>query len=136
MVAHGTIAFDTLTTSDQVNTGTEKSIDTSYLFNGVAKAWVNYNGDTSGGAIHDSFNHTSVTDSATGKFRANFTNSMSDGNYNAVGGARGYILSSSGDDDKTTTGELQMTWYVSGTGGQQTAYDISRDYVSYFGDLA
>ena len=38
-MANGTIAFDTLTTSDSVNTGTEKSIDTSYIFNGVAKAW-------------------------------------------------------------------------------------------------
>ena len=36
-MANGTIAFDTLTTSDQVNTGTEKSIDTSYIFNGVLK---------------------------------------------------------------------------------------------------
>ena len=136
MVAHGTIAFDTLTTSDQKNTGTEKSIDTSYIFNGVAKAWVNYNGDTSGGAINDSFNHASVTDSATGKFRTNFTNSMSNANYNAVGMSRGYHINSSGDDDKTTTGELHMTWYASGTSGQQTAYDLSRDYVSYFGDLA
>ena len=32
-MANGTIAFDTLTTSDSVNTGTEKSIDTSYLLN-------------------------------------------------------------------------------------------------------
>ena len=39
-MANGTIAFDTLTTSDQINTGTEKSIDTSYLFNGVAKVWL------------------------------------------------------------------------------------------------
>ena len=30
-MANGTIAFDTLTTSDSVNTGTEKSIDTSYF---------------------------------------------------------------------------------------------------------
>ena len=44
-MANGTIAFDTLTTSDSVNTGTEKSIDTSYLFNGVAKQWINLNGD-------------------------------------------------------------------------------------------
>ena len=36
-IAHGTIAFDTLTTSDQVGTGTEKSIDTSYLHHGVGK---------------------------------------------------------------------------------------------------
>ena len=47
-MANGTIAFDTLTTSDSVNTGTEKSIDTSYLFNGVAKHWINLEGDASG----------------------------------------------------------------------------------------
>ena len=38
-MANGTIAFDTLTTSDSVNTNTEKSIDTSYIYNGVAKVW-------------------------------------------------------------------------------------------------
>ena len=43
-MANGTIAFDTLTTSDSVNTGTEKSIDTSYIFNGVAKVWINFDG--------------------------------------------------------------------------------------------
>ena len=42
-MANGTIAFDTLTTSDQVNTGTEESIDTSYLLNGSAKHWGYYN---------------------------------------------------------------------------------------------
>ena len=36
-MANGTIAFDTLTTSDSVNTGTEKSIDTSFILNGVNK---------------------------------------------------------------------------------------------------
>ena len=43
-MANGTIAFDTLTTSDSVKSGTEKSIDTSYIFNGVAKVFVNYSG--------------------------------------------------------------------------------------------
>ena len=38
-MANGTIAFDTLTTSDQAKSGTEKSVDTSYIFNGVAKVW-------------------------------------------------------------------------------------------------
>ena len=41
-MANGTIAFDTLTTSDSVKSSTEKSIDTSYIFNGVAKAWVTF----------------------------------------------------------------------------------------------
>ena len=44
-MANGTIAFDTLTTSDSVNTGTEKSIDTSYIFNGVVKVWYGFDGD-------------------------------------------------------------------------------------------
>ena len=82
----------------------EGNSTTTNLQQGLAKAWVNYNGDTSGGAIHDSFNHASVTDSATGKFRTNFTNSMSNANCNAVGMGRGYHINSSGDDDKTTTG--------------------------------
>ena len=43
-MANGTIAFDTLQTSDSVNTGTIKSIDTSYVFNGSSKSWLNLDG--------------------------------------------------------------------------------------------
>ena len=84
MVAHGTIAFDTLTTSGQVNTGTEKSIDTSYLFNGSLKSWLNMNG-TSTIAINDSFNIASVTDNGTGSYAATLSNAMSNSLY-ATGG--------------------------------------------------
>ena len=125
-----------VSTAGSIAVTAEGNSTTTNLQQGLAKAWVNYNGDASGGSIHDSFNHASVTDSATGKFRTNFTNSMSNANYNAVGMGRGYHINSSGDDDKTTTGELHMTFYVSGTSGQSTAYDLSRDNVSYFGDLA
>mgnify|MGYP003126574168 CR=1 FL=1 len=124
------------TTAGSISVVAEGNGTTTNLQQGLAKAWVNYNGDTSGGAILDSFNHASVTDSATGKFRTNFTNIMSNANCNAVGMTRGYHIVSDSSDDKTTTGELHMTFYVSGTGGQSTAHDISRDNVSYFGDLA
>jgi len=80
MVAHGTIAFDTLTTSDQVNTGTEKSIDTSYLLNGSAKQWKQFDAGDSN-AIRDSFNTTSITDEGTGEFMVVITNNMSNANY-------------------------------------------------------
>ena len=76
MVAHGTIAFDTLTTSDQVRTGTEKSIDTSYLLNGSTKQWVNFNGSGTV-AIRLSLNTSSITDSGTGHYGINFTSAMS-----------------------------------------------------------
>ena len=79
-MANGTIAFDTLTTSDQVNTGTEKSIDTSYIFNGVAKVWINFDG-TGTPAARDSFNVASITDNGTGSYDIVFTNSMSSANY-------------------------------------------------------
>tara|TARA_R100001443_G_scaffold113709_1_gene128827 strand:- start:50 stop:442 length:393 start_codon:yes stop_codon:yes gene_type:complete len=88
MVAHGTIAFDTLTTSDQVNTGTEKSIDTSYLLNGATKAWA-YTNNT-GTTINDSFNYSSLGDNATGQQDHNLTNAFSGtNNYAAcpVGGS-------------------------------------------------
>ena len=77
-MAHGTIAFDTLTTSDQVNTGTEKSIDTSYLFNGVAKVWVD---GTDAAVLSASFNLSSGTDNGTGDYTYTITNDMASVNY-------------------------------------------------------
>ena len=84
MVAHGTIAFDTLTTSDQVNTGTEKSLDTSYLLNGSLKSWLNMNGQSTI-AINDSFNMASITDNGTGSYGATVSNAMSNTYYVAAG---------------------------------------------------
>jgi|TARA_Y100000289_G_scaffold64038_1_gene75313 hypothetical protein len=91
-MANGTIAFDTLTTSDSVNTGTEKSVNTSYIFNGVNKQWVNYSMDAA--SIRDSFNTTSITDNGTGDFSVTIANNMAtvdyvtavDGNYNLANG--------------------------------------------------
>ena len=45
-MAYGTLKFDTLTTSDTKNTSTDKSIDTSYLFNGIIKHWQDSNNGT------------------------------------------------------------------------------------------
>ena len=83
-ISHGTIAFDTLTTSDQVNTGTEKSIDTSYLLNGVAKTHNRFNFD--GNTVTGSFNQSSVSDIGTGEYQATYTNNMSDANYTIMMG--------------------------------------------------
>ena len=81
MVAHGTIAFDTLTTSDQVNTGTEKSLDTSYIFNGTAKVWAYFNQASSSTTPADSFNVSSIDDDGAGDFDVNYTNAMANNTY-------------------------------------------------------
>ena len=86
-MAHGTIAFDTLTTSDTVNTGTEKSIDTSYLLNGSCKAWNFFDGTASTIAYADSFNSSTLTDIGGGQYKYAFTNSMGNANFSFGGAA-------------------------------------------------
>ena len=80
-MANGTIAFDTLTTSDSANTGTEKSIDTSYIFNGVNKVWFTLGMDA---VQDDSFNCSSVDDDGTGDFGIHFTNALSNALYSSA----------------------------------------------------
>lgn len=54
--------------------------------NGIAKAWVNYNGTTQ--TIRGSFNVSSVTRNALGDYTVNFTASMPNANYAATTGGR------------------------------------------------
>jgi hypothetical protein len=51
---------------------------------GLAKAWVNFNG-TGTVAIRASFNVTSITDNGTGDYTVNFTTAMVDANYTVSG---------------------------------------------------
>ena len=72
----------------RVNTLTDassnNSIATSFVAGGSAKVWWTLNG-TGTIAPRDSFNVSSFDDVATGTYDANFTNSMSDGNFSFVG---------------------------------------------------
>ena len=137
MVAHGTIAFDTLTTSDQVNTGTEKSIDTSYLFNGVAKAWAMNENTSSAFTTHDSFNISGETDEANGQTTFAINNDMGNANYSIVTG--GGASSSQRDRtvvvryDVTATGSYRLDGY-----DQSSGSDVGMNalYSAIFGDLA
>ena len=62
---------------------TAGSLDTSYVVNGSAKAWVNFNG-TGTIAIRDSFSVSSLDDDATGRYSYNISAAMSDANYNCM----------------------------------------------------
>ena len=128
-MAFGNLKFDTLTTSDAKNTSTEKSIDTSYIFNGVPKSWNQCVG--TGDTINDSFNVGSITDTATGRININLTNNMSNDDYSMVG--------SQGDDGRAqncyspSTSEYEaMTTLTS----NQNAVDVALNCSSILGDLA
>ena len=79
-MANGTIAFDTLQTSGQID-GTARSIDTDYILNGSGKAWVNYNSST---AIRDSFNVSSIADAGSYVATLSYTTAFANGNYSIV----------------------------------------------------
>lgn len=66
------------------NVADSESTDVTNIINGSAKAWVNFNG-TGTVAIRESFNVSSITDTATGDYTVNFTTAMADGNYAAIG---------------------------------------------------
>jgi len=76
-MANGTIAFDTLSTSGQI-TGTAKTVDTDYVVNGSAKAWVD---GTDAAALNDSFNIGSGTDHGTGDYSYAMSTAFATINY-------------------------------------------------------
>ena len=82
----GTLAFDTLQTSDSKNTGTSKTLDTSFVYNGSAKVWIKFDMSSSF-TTEDSFNVSSLDDDGTGDFGLNFSNNMSNANYPAPASA-------------------------------------------------
>jgi len=67
--------MSTLSVSN-ITDGTD-TVETGYVVNGSAKAWVQVAKSTD--TINNSLNVTSLEDTATGQTRMNFTNSMADG---------------------------------------------------------
>jgi hypothetical protein len=61
-----------------ITDGTD-TVETGYVLNGSAKAWVNFNG-TGTIATRNSLNVSSLTDNNVGSYNVNFTNSFS-GSY-------------------------------------------------------
>ena len=127
-MANGTIAFDTLTTSDQVNTGTEKSIDTSYIFNGVAKAWYQLDGTGTIG-MNDSFNMTTTTDHGTGEYTTTFTNAMSSDDY-------AFLFGSASQANVGSNGVTTTTLRLRCRDGSNSALDLDPITCGVNGDLA
>ena len=143
-MAFGTLKFDTLTTSDSVGTSTQKSVNTSYIYNGVAKYLLHYNQSTP--AVLKSLNNSSVSDDSTGHFTINYTNNFSDALY---------ILNSSFGDNtddadsdrgghstgfesgQTETTALAKLNYLYGASQSSASTDVDGiTFHSLYGDLA
>jgi hypothetical protein len=88
---------------------------------GIAKAWVNYNGNTN--TILGSFNVSSVTVNATGDFSINFTTAMPNATYSAVYSQQAGIAGSYGFSgiNSQSTSAVRVTSMNNAGGGQNSS---------------
>lgn len=101
------------TIQDQAGTG-QPTIE------GLARAWVNFNG-TGTVAIRADLNVTSITDNGTGDYTVNFTTAMVDANYGVTGGIVGNTSSGLMVSISSTTSAFRFN--VITTGGVNTDRD-------------
>jgi len=118
----GTLVLDTIRASSGV-------FATQNGMTGIAKAWVNYNGITTT-TIRSSFNVSSVTFVATGRYTVNFTTAMSDANY-FVGGS---ATSDAGFSGASSTGVLSEYKSAGTTYGTKTTGAIQVCTIDNGGD--
>ena len=115
------------------------TVGASYVTNGSAKAWVNFNG-TGTVAIRDSLNVSSITDLGTGQYESNFSSSFNADNYAVASHASGpygtgsnYILTYS---DTTSSGSFTTSSFKMQTQDGTGIVDSPRLTASLNGDIA
>ena len=117
------------------------TVGTSYVVNGSAKAWVNFNG-TGTIAVRDSVNVASLTDNGTGDYKATFTSSMDSTSYSfqfstnsnaTVGGAVFCGYQFDGDEKSTSAIEGHFSYADPST---SALLDVSEANFLIHGDLA
>ena len=106
-MANGTIAFDTLSTSGQID-GTARSIDTDYLLNGSNKAWTNILYTSAAPGIQDSFNATSVADTTAGEYTVTLSNNMANSTYVCVSNQQDFAVEHQSPSLSTSTYAIRL----------------------------
>ena len=118
--------MSTIVTSN-VSDGT-LSIPTTYVTNGSAKAWVNFNG-TGTIAARDSLNVSSLTDNGVGLYTANWSNAFALANY-------ALALSSSQNETVYNAAPTTTAAGLASRNSSGTSADASFADIWAIGDLA
>lgn len=85
--------MSTLRCTNLQDTSGGNSLTTAQIYNGAAKAWVNFNG-TSTVAIRAQFNVSSITDRGAGEYTVNLTTALADTNYCITIGSQNFATNS------------------------------------------
>ena len=105
---------------------------TTSIVQGLAKMWIHFNGSGSQG-VGDSFNHSSITDDAVGRYTVHITNDMANDAYSPQYTAKA-VNNNSGEATYVqtfATGSCSIKHYENGTN-----YDSAENTVTIHGDLA
>ena len=116
-----------------ITDGTD-TVETGYVLNGSAKAWVNFNGQGTI-ATRDSLNIASLTDQGTGIYDVNYTSNMSSSNYSLSQSNRG---NRPADGDGGLSENIATKHRLQSRSGNinSSFEDADRLYSQVFGDLA
>ena len=104
------------------------NVTTTNVEQGLAKVWVQFDGQASGAASRDSFNVGSRTDNGTGNYTVNFSNNMFNDDYASAGIGNTQAVTS---EAVATTG---ITLLSANASGSQS--DVTIMATSILGDLA
>ena len=130
--------------ADQIEHSTAGSLDTSYVVNGSAKAWVNFNG-TGTVAIRGSMSVSGLVDNGQGDYTVNFTNAFGAADYTVSGTAsgnadatRGYTGFMAADHSNAPPASALRTKFGLGSNavGNGQLYDSVYSTILNHGDLA
>jgi hypothetical protein len=101
--------MSTIRVTNVQDTAGANSATTAQIYNGIARAWINFNG-TTGVNIRSDYNVDTVTDGGTGIADVTFTTAMPDANYAIIcsgghsGGANTVDVYSPSNAVPTTSG--------------------------------
>jgi hypothetical protein len=132
-MANGTIAFDTLSTSGQID-GTARSIDTDYLLNGSNKAWTNIQYNSSAPGILDSFNASSVADTTAGEYTVTLSNNMGNSLYVCVSNQQDFAVEHQSPSLSTSTYAIRLI--ADSSGARADIGNGTNSYALITGELA
>jgi hypothetical protein len=118
------------------NAGSE-SVNTTYVVNGSAKSWVNFNG-TGTVAARDSLNFSGLTDNGAGDYTVTISNAMGNTDYSCGGSSQQNVAGTRGDFVVSlhSTAQTTTTRRLSTVDSGGTATDALVVNLQIFGDLA
>jgi len=124
--------------ADTLEHSTAGSVNTQYVVNGSAKAWMQYKG-TSTNAVNDSQNTSSAVDNGTGDYTQNFSSALGNGFYSSTN------MVAQGNNDSAGSGNVDWMIYYSQTttalrvtsgNGSSSSADMFYVALTIHGDLA